>query len=130
MHKIMGVLLLGIVSSGAAAEWLPFGHSADGSFDIFVDPATISRDGNVATMWHMNDYKSVRVLSSGRQYLSSRTQREYDCRDERSRVLQFAFHAGRMASGKVVHADGGMSDDWKPIIPGSVDDNNWKLACS
>lgn len=54
MCKFVLLVLLVMASSGAAAEWVKVGDSpAPDGFDVYADPATIRRAGNMVKMWGM-----------------------------------------------------------------------------
>ena len=128
MRKAILMMLLAVVSSSAAAEWVNHGDSeAKGGFDIYVDPATIRRSGNMAKMWVMYNFKAVQV-TAGDRHLSLKTQAEYDCKDEQVRVLFFTAHSGHMGWGNIVHSSR-TPGKWLPVPPDSVYADNWKLAC-
>ena len=130
MRKFIMLLLLAMVSSGAAAEWVAMGSadSGDTYFDIYVDP-TIHKSGNMVQMWVMFDFKTVQVDEYGRQYLSDKAQHQYDCKDERSRTLYFTLHSGNMGHGNVVYLGDGIRNNWIPISSDSISEGNWKIAC-
>ena len=76
------------------------------------------------------DHKSVqKSASTGASYLSSKAQDEYDCKDEKNRILAFTWFDGKMGSGKVVYSDSNVRDEWSPIQPGSIGETLWKIAC-
>jgi len=61
-------------------------------------------------------------------YLSTQRQIEFDCKQERSRVVYLSFHSGQMGSGDVIYA-ADPKDTWAPVSPGSVNEGAWKIAC-
>ena len=124
---LLGLMLL--VTAGAAiAEWTIAGFSDEA--DKYVDIATIRRNGNLVKMWDLADFKTKMVRTdTGDTYLSSKMQSEYDCKEEKVRILAFNWFSGQMGSGKVVYLDHDPSDKWSPISPGSVNEILWKIAC-
>lgn len=96
----------------------------------YANPATIRRSGNVIRMWGLYDFKTVQQNPvAGRPFSSERTQVEYDCKGERSRILYLSWHSGRMAGGDVVYDELG-PDRWIPVAPGSIMRLLWTFACS
>ena len=95
--RVFVLVLLAMLSSGAAAEWVAFGESGSGDtyFDIYVDPATIRRSGNMVKMWNMHDYKTARVIG-GKAHLSVKMQTEYDCEVERVQILYLIHYSGTL----------------------------------
>ena len=129
MRKFIVLMLLAMVSGGAAAEWVKIDRSGSGDFDIYADPSTIRRSGNIVKMWHMADYKIVQVSSYGNRFLALKAQWEYDCKDERIRTLYFTLHSGNMGNGNTVYSDDGTPPNWAPVSPDSNSENLWKIAC-
>lgn len=128
MRKLILLMLLAMVSSGAAAEWVRVGKSAGDGFDYYADPATIRRSGNYVKMWVVYDYQTPQVVS-GQQFLSTKLQFEYDCRDMRSRMLYATTHSGNMANLDVVATVNNPTVDWGPISPATLGEQLWKFAC-
>ena len=127
---LMGLMLLA-TAGAASAEWTIVGDTGDGGDDFIqsVDRATIRRNGNLVKMWDLKDYKTVQKSAAGKSYLSSKTQREFDCKEETSRQLAFTWFDGQMGNGKVVYSIGNARGEWEPISPGSVGEALWKIAC-
>ena len=116
-----------LVTAGAAsAEWTRVGGNDD--YIQYVDRATIRRNGNLVKMWGLSDYMTVQKAAAD-SILSDKTQSEYDCKEEKYRLLAFSTYDGQMGSGKVVFNNGNVKDEWLPISPGSVGETLWKAAC-
>ena len=80
MRKFIVLMLLAMVSTGATADWVKIGSlSSLGGYDVHVDPATISKVGNLVRMWDIMDFKTLQVAGSSR-YLSIKRQLEYGCK--------------------------------------------------
>jgi hypothetical protein len=122
---LMGLMLL-VTATAASAEWTRV--DSNDQLISYVDRATIRRNGNFVKMWNLMDYKTVRTLA-GISYLSSKTQQEYDCKEEKVRILAFTWFAGKMGNGKVVYWDSDTGGKWSPIEPGSINETLWKIAC-
>ena len=123
---LMGLMLL-MTATAASAEWTQSGHN-DTSIQ-YVDKATIRRKGNLVKMWGMVDFKTMQKSAAGHSYLSFKTQLEYDCKEEKSRLLALTLFDGKMGNGKVVSSNGNVRGEWEPIEPGSVGEARWKIAC-
>jgi hypothetical protein len=78
-------------------------------------------------MWDLKDYKTVQNYS-GDSYLSDKGQMEYDCKEEKVRMLAISALSGQMGKGKAVYNNSDTSK-WSPISPGSVGEALWKIAC-
>jgi len=129
MRKLIVMMLLAIVSSGAAAEWVKIREAGFSSgYDYYADPVTIRRSGDVVKMLTMNDFKTKQIRTSGYQYLSSTAQNEYDCKRDRLRMLSSVLYEKNMATGFSLDTSID-SSNWKAVTPGSIDEAAWKLAC-
>jgi len=127
MREAILLIMLAIVSSSAAAEWLEAGSNEIGAI-YYADPATIRRAGDRVKMWNLVDYKTARVSSRGMPYMSMKAHVEYDCREERVRTLYYSIHSRNMARGKSVFSD----DDpakWSPVLRGTIQEDLWGIAC-
>lgn len=118
-------MLLAAVSSSAMAEWVNVGSNENTA--IYVDPATIQRAGDMATMWHLTDFKTAQK-DMGDKYMSTKDQNEYDCKEAKYRRRASSQHSGNMGSGKVVYSDS-YTTKWKPVPPDSGIEILWKFAC-
>lgn len=127
MHKAMLMLLLAVVSSSAAAQWVRAGN--DGEFAHYADLSTTGKTHNSRVrMRTLIDFKTAQRVAQGITFLSSVTKVEYDCKEGESRDLHTKFYSGNMGRGRVVHVanDPGV---WESIQPGSMSEILWKAAC-
>ena len=128
MKKIL-VLLLLIVSTSVFAEWNKVGQSgADGDMTTYADSETIKRKGNKVKMWTMYDFKTVRKLEHDR-YLSMVTHDEYDCEEETLRILDVYWYSGNMKDGEIVYSQTNIKTEENSIMPRSVNESLFKIAC-
>jgi hypothetical protein len=127
MHKAILTILLAVVSSSAAAEWVKVGAEYKGA-TRYADPTTISRSGSKATMWDVMDYKTPTEGPRGEVVLSQMNQQEYDCKEEKIRALYFSVHSKNMGNGLVVFSKR-ETQEWSPIVPGKAGEAMWELAC-
>jgi hypothetical protein len=127
MYNFILALLLAGMCGGAAAEWVAIGSNDTSTF--YADPATIRSSGEVTRMWDMIDEKNAKVTDSGKRYMSSKGQNEYDCHGVRMRLLYTSYHSANMGEGEIVFSEpdpGG----WVAAPPGSGIGTLWKIACS
>lgn len=125
MNKVFLMMLLTVMSNSAMAEWKDVGSNENTT--IYVDPATVRRAGNMATMWHMTDFKTAR-RDMGEKYLSAKDQNEYDCKEMKSRRRAYSQHSENMGKGKVVYSDTYIGK-WKSVPPDSGIEILLKFAC-
>ena len=130
MKKLLLGLMLLMTAGAASAEWTAVGETRGGTDDYiqYVDRATIRRNGNFVKMWGLADFKTVQTVA-GDSFLSQKMQWEFDCKDEKSRLLAYHWFDGKIGNGKVVVSNGSYRDEWSPISPGSSGEALWKIAC-
>ena len=125
MRKVILMMLLTAASNGAMAELIEVGSNKNTT--IYVDSASIKRVGDMATMWHLTDFKTPQK-DMGEEYLSTKDQNEYDCKAAKMRRRASSQHSGSMGKGKVVYSDS-YATRWKPVSPDSGVEILWKFAC-
>jgi len=125
MRKFVLMASLAAMSSGAMAAWVEVGSNEITT--IYVDQATIQRDGKLAKMWHLTDFKRVKK-DIGEPYMSMKDQYEYDCKEEKMRRRASIQYSKNMGDGKKVYNDS-YTTKWKPVPPDSGLEVLWKFAC-
>ena len=126
MKRLLIALMLLVTAGAASAEWTAAGFNDE--FIQYVDKATIRRDGNFVKMWDLADFKTVHKSAAGHSFLSQKIQSEYDCKEEKSRILALSRFSGQMGNGKAVYLDS-ETGKWYPVSPGSMEEILWKIAC-
>jgi hypothetical protein len=128
VRNAISMMLLAVVSSGAAAEWVGIRSNDTGT--LYADPTTIHRKGSTATMWNLYDYQTAMISkASGKPYLSSKSQNEYECEKRQSRILHTFAHSRNMSAGETVYSWNSPKSRWSSLAPDSVDEMLWRLAC-
>ena len=123
MKKTILTLLLVAISTGAMAEWVKLGESD--KLHIYVDPATIRKDGNFRRVWEIQDLKE---RNKGGE-MSLRAFFEYDCNEARSRALSASSHSGPMASGDILISFSSPAP-WGYIAPSTISETILKHVCA
>jgi hypothetical protein len=124
--RFVVMMVLAVASGVAVADWTKV-VTTESDVDIYVDRASISKSGDIAKMWVMEDRKTADTFS-GKTFLSAKLQYEYDCKDNQRRVLQSSLYSGQKAGGSNVQT-GTKSGPWRPIAKGRVSEALWKVAC-
>jgi hypothetical protein len=127
MKRLLIFTLLLLSSAPAYAEWVKVGDGDEAGKTVYVDPATIRRNSNLVKMWQLYDYKTVQTVG-GIRFLSAKEQWEFDCAEERSRVLALKEFSGNMGSGTMVDTNSQVGN-WIPDTPGSTGRTVWTVAC-
>lgn len=123
MKKLLLVGLM-LLAGSAWAEWVKDNESEEAQF--FYDPDTIRKDGNMRRVWRLQNLKQRGQYSE----MSRRMRMEYDCINERSRILADSFHSEPMAGGKTLHSDDADDIIWREIPPGTIAAAMLKIVCS
>ncbi|NJD33725.1 MAG: hypothetical protein FIA96_02615 [Betaproteobacteria bacterium] len=110
------------------AEWVKLASAGEGEVTVYVDPATIKRDGNVVEFSALFDYATVRTLS-GAPFQSATMQEAIDCAGKQSRTLAVTSHSEPMAGGHIVSTAAGGYVPWTPIAPEGIVSAIFKFVC-
>jgi len=122
------ITLLMLSSGTVFAEWVLVSGDDAAGLAVYVDPATIRCNGNLAKMWQLYDYKTVQTVA-GDSLLSIKRFNEYDCGEERTRMLGYTWFSGNMGSGNVVYSTTEQLP-WEPVVPRTINRSLWKVACN
>lgn len=125
--RLFLITLLLLSSGSAYAAWVKVSDGDEAGRTVYVDPATIRRNSNLVKMWQFYDYKTVQTVG-GVRFLTAEEQWEFDCAEERGRVVALKEFSGNMGSGTVVYTNSQVGK-WIPVIPGSMGHTVWKVAC-
>jgi hypothetical protein len=126
MPKAILLMLLTVVSSSAAAEWVEVGRAENITF--YADPATIRRSGDLVKMWELHDLKTRYLFEMSKPVMSYMSKLEYDCKEEQSRQLYLSGHSGNMLVGERIFTND-YPDTWHQVVPGTITETLWKFAC-
>jgi hypothetical protein len=128
MRNVILLMLLAGFNGKALAELVQIG--GHGGLAIYTDSSSFRREGNIARMWNVYDYKIVQHGAGGRMYSSEEEQVEFDCEEEQMRTLYFSYRAGNMGEGELVGFNSSSDNiKWDPIQPDSTGALLWKYAC-
>lgn len=96
---------------------------------IYIDQETIQREGNLVTLWQLTDYRWMQGgPRSTPRFLSTTSQKQFDCSGKRLRFLAFTEYSQRMAKGRA-DAEYVDQDRWLPVRPEGIDESLWEIAC-
>ncbi len=126
-HLILIVVL--VLSGGVAyAEWVLIAKSkTQDGMTTYADPHTIQRKGELVKMWVLFDFETAQQGAGG-PFLSMRILRQFNCSEERTRLLLTTWFSDNMGAGDITF----YNDDrqkWQPIPPGSSFHALWASAC-
>ena len=109
------------------AEWSAVGNG-DYIASSYADRATIKRNGAMATMSGMYDFRRQDFTPEGKGLYSTVVLREYDCDNRRVRLLSSIDFAGQMGTGSAVDTSARVGR-WEDIVTGALDEAFWTIAC-
>lgn len=121
--RVIVMLLLLLAAAQARADWQKVGETD--AFVAYIDPATIRKSGQMRKVWAMQDLKKRHANGE----LSRRLFREYDCTNEKFRLLAVSTHSGPMATKKIlVSVD--TPGEWRYMPPGTSAAMAYSLVCA
>ncbi len=119
-----------MVSTNVFAEWTDVAGNDAAGLTKYVDLEKINRQSNKVKMWQLSDFKTVQIFAEDNtRYLSSVSRYEYDCEEETARQLDLYWYSGNMRGGEVVYSHSNIQNQAESIVPGSVGETLYKIAC-
>ncbi len=94
--------------------WMKATEGADGT-TFYIDRDSIKKEGKLLRVWELQDLKEKGPLEEK----SRRVLVEYDCKDERRRVMSFSFHADQMGAGLTLKSDQ-TPGKWNLMVPNTT----------
>ena len=89
--RLILYLFLALSAAPAWAAWVEVGGKID-EVIFYIDPATIRKDSNLRRVWAIEDLKQRHKDGE----MSRRALYEYDCKEERVRILSGTEHSDPM----------------------------------
>jgi hypothetical protein len=124
MHKMILLFWLLFTCNSAQAAWNLVTSNEEAS--VYAEISASSKSGNIVKMSDITDFKQ-RI--AGVNYSSVKSQREYDCKDKKSRTLSYTTMSKNMAGGAVVN-NSNFARQWSPVFSGGVVGALWASACA
>jgi len=121
--RLVLTLLLTLAAAPAWAEWVKVGEN-DHAF-YYIDPATIRKNGDLRRVWEITDLKQ----RSKYGVMSRRVLNEYDCKEERQRILSLSTHSDPMANGRTISSDSEPSE-WDYAPPNTSVQTILRIVCA
>jgi hypothetical protein len=122
MKRLLFVVIM-MTCSLSWAAWEKTGTIVDGDevSVYYFDKSTIRKNGVIVKMWIM-----VSQLDR-----STKAQKVYDCNSETFAMASFVMLSGPMGTGSATTSMTFKEKEWewKPIVPDSMVELEWKFAC-
>jgi hypothetical protein len=125
MKKLLIASTLSLLAMSAHAEWTLTGGNEVAS--VYIDKASIKKEGDVATGWTLFDLKKATVINNKAAF-SFVVKTQINCKNETSSVLSSISYEKNMQEGNVIYTDNTKSNA-SPIPPGTSDFNFYKIIC-
>jgi hypothetical protein len=124
-----------LTSNTVFAEWIEVGHSDERSFQMYYDPATINKKGDIATVKVLKNFKAPRnSVDPNRPYtfLSNIATQEIWCSENKERLLHIDIWSGTNGTGKIEqsHDYAGRKDWGRRFKISSIESAVISKACS
>jgi len=97
---------------------------------VYVDAATIHREGNLVTISALIDWKWMQGNRSPTRFYSTKMTKQFNCAEKRVRNLETTDFYGHMGTGEVIGGGGHTSEGhWIAVEPASLNQGVWEAAC-
>jgi hypothetical protein len=101
----------------------------DGSSAAFSTEHQLKRSGHLVTVWIRQEYAEPQRASED-LYMSNVEKIQYDCANERGRVLLAVYYAENNITGnQQSEATDAKQAQWVPIVPGTEGETMYLWAC-
>lgn len=120
--RLIVALLLTTLTASAWGEWVKYAETKDTV--EYYDPATIKRKSNVRRVWMITDLK----LRGKYDELSQIFLSEFDCKEQRWRILFVSAQSARMGGGATLGTDDS-GETWNDIAPKTASGVMLNIVC-
>ncbi len=134
MRNLILILVLAAVSNVAFGTttdiWVRISGNDDSTSYIQHSQHQVviyTKLNEMATIWDMTDLEVVHTVDNV-NFFSLIMQHEYDCKNEKQRMLTIAAYAKHMGQGKIVKRDDTTSG-WQAITLGTKEVLEFNLVC-
>lgn len=130
MKRLSLTLILLATSTCSLAEWTRL-KVDNAEYVFYVDFSTIQfTDISTVLMWDLFDYKASQEVA-GSMYLSSKTLREYDCKNKRLREKASKWYSENMGKGEMVASsiNNGTPYPWIAIPSDTTASDMLEIVC-
>ena len=113
----------------ASSDWIRVSEikSEGVRFVTYADRATIKKSGDTVQMSSVIDPD----VADERRRVSWKDDWDYQCLNKAARPNRFNEFSGKMGTGEKIYSQRAALYGfyWFPVVPGSVTDKLWKIAC-
>jgi hypothetical protein len=113
-----------------AGGWVFRSVASDGSWAAFSTDHQLKRSGHLVTAWLRQEYPEPQRSAAGDVYASDVEKVQYDCTNERARVLLAVFYAANNLAGSQQSEEPDQKQvAWEAIVPGTQSELIFHWAC-
>ena len=106
-------------------------YQSPGLQTIYVNPATVRRDGNLVTIEILVDWKMMQGNYTPNRFYSTKTTKQFDCTGKLVRTLASVDFYGHMGTGRPIGGSAFSNETyWVSVAPESLNQGLWEVACS
>ncbi|KAF0206260.1 MAG: hypothetical protein FD173_263 [Gallionellaceae bacterium] len=114
-----------IESPSAITEWVEVFKSNQQT--LYANPTSLFKNGFKVKMWRLTDYK-VPEINGDFVYSSKKLYEEYDCQNEKYRLLYVSLYPENMGAGKAMYTHS-EAYSWQRVLPDTDGEAMWEIAC-
>lgn len=115
-----------LVALPVSAEWKQVAEGADEAM-LFVDFGTFRKDGSIVRFWQLTNFSKPK-RSFGKDVFSLRARVEFDCKQERQKLISISLFSEFFAKGEVITSDD-TGTNWSDIPPDTVASTVFQSVC-
>jgi hypothetical protein len=113
-----------------AGGWVFRSVGSDGSWAAFSTEHQLKRSGHLVTAWLRQEYPEPQRSAAGDAYSSDVEKVQYDCTNERARVLLAIYYAANNLAGSQQSEEPDQKQvPWVAIVPGTQSELIFHWAC-
>ena len=128
MKRLITAFAMTCASAGAPAQWTPV--MVDQMVITYIDRTTLrgpAVKGGMVKMWWLMDYQLVQIADD-KGYFSRLHHSEFDCLQQRARLLSVALLSKQMGMGQAVFEDP-VPRRWVAVAEQPFEQALWDIAC-
>jgi hypothetical protein len=114
-----------------AGGWEFRAVAPDGSWAAFSTDHQEKRSGKMITLWLRQEYPEAQRSDGGDVYLSNVEKVQFDCGNDRQRVLLVIYYSENNIAGSQQQMESDPKHaPWEAVVPGTQSDSVFQWACS
>jgi hypothetical protein len=131
--RLVLLTLWSLMSAAVASEWVYISISADDSHHVRGDLQSLSRNGDQAKAWVMDDFRTPQIMEGrpDQRFLSTKGLLYFRCKDRQYAIARLVYYGENSGEGEVVDAISSPPElKFLDVVPDTVSEEKLKWACS